>query len=311
MDLASKRILVTGGSGFLGQHLVAALAQAGCTKTLVPSHSKCDLLDQAATRSLLERERPQVVFHLAARVGGIGANQRQPGSFAHDNLLMGTHLIEASRRAGVEKFVLAGTVCSYPKHTPAPFREADLWNGYPEETNAPYGLAKKMLMVLLQAYRREYDFRGVTLLLANLYGPGDNFDPETSHVIPALIRRCLEAKARGDDELTVWGTGTPMREFLHVEDAARALVAAARTLDDEEPVNVGSGREVTIADLARLIAARTGFAGKIRFDASKPDGQPRRCLDVSRARRHLSFEPHISLEEGLERTIDWYRAQRR
>ena len=303
MDLRGKKILVTGGSGFVGRHLCAHLHALGCKDVVAPGRAACDLTDAAVTHALVQHERPQVVFHLAARVGGIGANQRQPGTFAYQNLLMGTHLIEACRRQAVEKFVLAGTICSYPKHTPVPFKESDLWNGYPEETNAPYGVAKKMLTVLLQSYRAEFGFRGVTLLLTNLYGPGDNFDPQTSHVIPALIRKCLETKARGERAITVWGTGTPTREFLYVEDAVRALVDAAVLLEETDPVNVGTGREISIGDLATLIAARTGFDGEIRFDASRPDGQPRRCLDITRARRLLHFEPRVDLEEGLERTI--------
>ncbi|MCI0642254.1 MAG: GDP-L-fucose synthase [Gemmataceae bacterium] len=307
MDLQHQRTLVTGGHGFLGRHLLEQLRVRGCRNILAPKSTECDLLDADAVNDLLERERPQVVFHLAARVGGIGANQRRPGTFAYQNLVMGTHLIEACRRAGVNKFIHAGTICSYPKLTPVPFKETDFWNGYPEETNAPYGLAKKMLTVLLQAYRQEFGFRGVTLLLTNLYGPGDNFDPETSHVIPALIRRCLEAKERGEPSISVWGTGKATREFLYVEDAARALILGAERLDDPQPVNVGTGKEIAIYELARLIAEKTEYRGELRFDAAKPDGQPRRCLDITRAGAILGFSPTVTLQEGLERTINWYR----
>ncbi len=307
MDLQHQRTLVTGGHGFLGRHLLEQLRVRGCRNILAPKSTECDLLDADAVNDLLERERPQVVFHLAARVGGIGANQRRPGTFAYQNLVMGTHLIEACRRAGVNKFIHAGTICSYPKFTPVPFKETDFWNGYPEETNAPYGLAKKMLTVLLQAYRQEFGFRGVTLLLTNLYGPGDNFDHENSHVIPALIRKCLEAKERGEPSISVWGTGKATREFLYVEDAARALILAAEMLDDPQPVNVGTGQEVTISELARMIAEKTEYRGELRFDAAKPDGQPRRCLDITRAGAILGFSPTVTLQEGLERTINWYR----
>jgi GDP-L-fucose synthase len=308
MNLRDAKILVTGGSGFLGRRLLAQLRGAGCLDVLAPRSTQCDLTDSVATEALLEEARPQVVFHLAARVGGIGANQRRPGTFAYQNLAMGTHLIEACRRIGVEKFVLAGTICSYPKHTPVPFRESDLWNGYPEGTNAPYGLAKKMLTVLLQAYRQEFGIRGVTLLLTNLYGPGDNFDLETGHVIPALIRKFIEARTRHEAVVTVWGTGAPTREFLFVDDAARALVDAAGCLEDDGPVNIGTGREIAVRDLARLIAAKTEYGGNIRFDLTRPDGQPRRCLDISRARELLKFQPLVSLEEGLDRTIAWWRS---
>jgi GDP-L-fucose synthase len=306
MDLHAKRIMVTGGSGFLGRHVVARLRRAGCDQVSVPRSAEFDLTREADIVRLLGQHRPEVVIHLAALVGGIGANRRQPATFLYQNLIMGAQLIEHARRSGVEKLVLAGTICSYPKHTPVPFREDDLWNGYPEETNAPYGLAKKLLMVQLQAYRQQYGFNGVNLLLVNLYGPGDNFDLESSHVIPALIRKCVEAREHGDAVLPVWGTGRPTREFLYVEDAARAIALAAERVDTSDPINIGSGHEISIAELARLIAEKTGFRGEVRFDPNQPDGQPRRCLDVTRARQLLGFEAVTPLSEGLDRTIAWY-----
>jgi GDP-L-fucose synthase len=307
MDLVSKRIVVTGGAGFLGRHVVAELKRAGCTQVFVPRSADYDLCKEDHIHRLLRDQRPQVVLHLAAVVGGIGANRLNPGSFLYKNLIMGTQLIEAGRHAGVEKFVQVGTICSYPKFAPVPFQEEALWDGYPEETNAPYGLAKKLLIVQLQAYRQQYGFNGINVLPVNLYGPWDNFDLETSHVIPALIRKCTEARERGQRVLTVWGTGTPTREFIYVEDAARAIVLAAAQLETSEPINIGSGFEIAIRDLARLIAAKVGFEGEVRFDPSKPDGQPRRCLDVRKAKRLFGFEARVSLAEGLERTIAWYR----
>jgi GDP-L-fucose synthase len=309
MDLTRKSIVITGGAGFLGRHVVARFRQHGCQRLHVPRRAQYDLTQAGDIDKLLRDTRPSVVVHLAAQVGGIGANQKYPGSFLYNNLIMGAQLIEACRKAGVEKFVMTGTICCYPKHTPVPFKEDDLWNGYPEETNAPYGLAKKLLLVQLQAYQQEFGFRGNNVLVVNLYGPGDNFDLESSHVIPALIRKCLEAKARGDKALTVWGTGRATREFLYVEDAARAIHLATQKLDTPDPVNIGAGQEIGIGDLARLIAERTGFRGEIRFDTRYPDGQPRRCLDVTRARQLLGFEPEISLREGLDRTIAWYQSQ--
>jgi GDP-L-fucose synthase len=311
MDLRDKTILVTGGAGFLGRHVVARLRQAGCEQIVVPRSAEYDLREAADIRRLLQRHKPEVVLHLAAVVGGIGANRLNPGSFLYANLLMGAQLIELSREAGVEKFLAVGTICAYPKFTPVPFKESDLWNGYPEETNAPYGLAKKMMIAQTQAYRQQYGFNGVNLLMVNLYGPGDNFDLQSSHVIPALIRKCVEAKERGDKVLPVWGTGTPTREFLYVEDAARAVYLAAEMLETSDPVNVGSGQEITIAELTETVARQTGFTGEVRYDSSKPDGQPRRCLDVTRARELLGFEATTSLSDGLEKTVAWYLAARK
>jgi GDP-L-fucose synthase len=310
MDLRQKKIIVTGGSGFLGQHLVARLRKAGCEQLVVPRSRDYDLTQERDIRRLLARHRPDVVIHLAAKVGGIEANRLNPGSFLYSNLIMGVQLIEACRRIGVEKYVQVGTICSYPKMTPIPFKESDLWSGYPEETNAPYGLAKKLLIVQLQAYRQQYGFNGVNVLPVNLYGPGDNYDPQTSHVIPALIRKCIEARERGERVLTVWGTGKPTREFLYVEDAARAIHLATERLETSDPVNIGSGQEISIADLVELIAEKTGFQGEIQFDTSKPDGQPRRCLDVTRAKQLFGFEATMPLSEGLDRTIAAFVASR-
>ena len=308
-DLKSKRIIVTGGAGFLGRHVVERLRRAGADHVFVPRSAQFDLTREADIRRLLAQERPDVVIHLAALVGGIGANLSNPATFLYKNLIMGAQLIENSFRGGDSKFVMVGTICSYPKFTPVPFKEADLWNGYPEETNAPYGLAKKLLIVQLESYRRQFGFNGVNLLPVNLYGPGDNFDLQSSHVIPALIRKCVEARERGDKVLTVWGTGTPTREFLYVEDAARAIHLAAEKLETSDPVNVGSGDEISIAELARLIAHKTGFRGEIRLDPSQPDGQPRRCLDTTRAKELFGFKTEVKLAEGLERTIAWYEAE--
>jgi GDP-L-fucose synthase len=295
----------------LGKHVVARLRAAGCSQVFVPRSAEFDLAREEDIRRLLSQQRPQVVIHLAALVGGIGANRRSPGTFLYKNLIMGAQLIEHSYHFGVAKFVMVGTICSYPKFTPLPFKESDLWNGYPEETNAPYGLAKKLLIVQLQAYRQQFGFNGVNVLPVNLYGPGDNFDPETSHVIPALVRNCLEARDRNDASLTVWGTGEPTREFLYVEDAARAICLAAGRLETSDPVNIGSGQEIRIADLVEQIARKTGFKGRFYFDTSKPDGQPRRRLDVSRAKELLGFEALVPLSDGLDRTIAWYESTRR
>jgi GDP-L-fucose synthase len=311
LDLRAKRILVTGGGGFLGRNVVSRLRAIGCREIHAPRKAECDLTVAENVRGLLQAIRPQVVLHLAAQVGGIEANRRQPGSFFYSNLMMGANLIEGCRQlGGVEKFLLAGTICCYPKFAPVPFREADLWNGYPEETNAPYGIAKKALIVQLQAYRQEFGFPGVSVLPVNLYGPGDNFDLTTSHVIPALIRKFVEATEQDSPEVVIWGTGRPTREFLYVEDAARAICLAAERLESPEPVNIGTGREIAIADLAALIAERTGYRGRLIFDPTKPDGQPRRQLDVSRARELFGFTSETSLESGLEQTIRWHRAQR-
>jgi GDP-L-fucose synthase len=310
--LDTKRVLVTGGHGFLGRNVVARLRASGCREIHAPRRAECDLTSASQVRTLLETVRPQVVLHLAAQVGGIEANRRQPGTFFYSNLMMGANLIEGCRQLGsIDKFVLAGTICCYPKFAPVPFRETDLWNGYPEETNAPYGIAKKALLVQLQAYRQEFGFPGVCVLPVNLYGPGDNFDLTTSHVIPALIRKFVEAQERGSAEVTIWGTGRPTREFLYVADAARAICLAAERLETPDPVNIGTGQEIAIADLAALIAEKTGYRGRLVFDPSQPDGQPRRQLDVSRARELFDFEAETTLADGLEQTIEWYRRERK
>ena len=298
--------LVTGGSGFLGSHLVERLRDLGHDVAVARS-AEYDLTDATAAARLFADTDPELVFHLAALAGGIGANRAAPGRFWYANLLMGTHVLEQSRIAGVRKLVLLGTICAYPKHTPVPFREENLWNGYPEETNAPYGVAKKALLVGAQAYREQYGLDAVTLLPVNLYGPRDNFDLETSHVIPALIRKMVEAEATGTDEIVLWGDGTPTREFLYVDDCAEGIVLAAERYDAADPVNLGSGQEIKIADLATLIADLTGYAGTIRWDTSKPNGQPRRLLDTSKAEALFGFRASTSLREGLERTIAWYR----
>lgn len=309
--LAGKRIVVTGGAGFLGGFVVSKLAQLGCGPVFVPRSSEYDLRHTDAIKRLMRDARPQVIVHLAAVVGGIGANRENPGRFFYENLIMGVELMEQARRSGVEKFVAVGTVCAYPKFTPVPFREDDLWQGYPEETNAPYGLAKKMLLVQAQAYREQYGFNAIYLLPVNLYGPGDTFDPARSHVIPALIKKCVDAIEAGAPRIEVWGTGSASREFLYVEDCARAIVLASARYERPEPVNLGAGREITIRELVGLIARLTGFRGEIVWDPSKPDGQPRRCLDVSRAEREFGFKASVGFEEGLRRTIDWYLETRR
>jgi GDP-L-fucose synthase len=310
MNLAGRRIVVTGGAGFLGRHVVAELRRRGVTEVVVPRRKDYDLVEREAARRLLQETRPQLVLHLAARVGGIGANRENPGSFFYDNLMMGVQLLEECRLQGIEKVLTVGTICAYPKFTPVPFREEDVWNGYPEETNAPYGLAKKMLLVQGEAYRQQYGLDVIHLLPVNLYGPHDNFDPASSHVIPALIKKCEEALAQGAGAIEVWGTGKASREFLYVEDAARGICMAAADYSGPEPVNLGAGFEITIKDLVELIAHLVGFKGQIRWDPNKPDGQPRRCLDISRAERHFGFRATTGFEEGLRRTIEWYRRER-
>jgi GDP-L-fucose synthase len=306
----SRRVMVTGGAGFLGSAVVNRLRQAGATQIFVPRSSEYDLRLRDGIAHALADGKPDLIIHLAAVVGGIGANRENPGRFFYENAIMGIELLEQARIGRVGKFVGVGTVCSYPKFTPVPFREDDLWNGYPEETNAPYGLAKKMLLVQGQAYREQYGFNVIHLLPVNLYGPGDNFDPTSSHVIPALIRKCLEARDRGDLFVEVWGTGSASREFLYVDDAARGIVLAAEKYDDGDPVNLGVGAEITIRSLVELIAEITGFKGDLRWDATKPDGQPRRALDTSRARERFGFAAGTSFEVGLRRTIEWYEANR-
>jgi GDP-L-fucose synthase len=307
--VAGKRILLTGGAGFLGARVRERLEAAGAAEIFVPRRVEYDLTDAAEVARVFGAARPDTVVHLAAEVGGIGANRDNPGRYFYANMAMGLHLIEEARRRGTQKFVQVGTVCSYPKFTPVPFREADLWEGYPEETNAPYGVAKKALLVMLQAYREQYGMDGVYLMPVNLYGPGDNFDLESSHVIPALIRKCEEARVAGASEVMCWGTGSASREFLYVDDCADAIVSAAVSYEDAEPINIGAHSEITIKDLTELIARLTGFEGELAWDPSKPDGQPRRCLDTSRAKELLGFEARTSLAEGLEQTIAWYRSE--
>jgi GDP-L-fucose synthase len=309
INLASKRIAVTGGSGFLGRHVVAALESRGAT-VLVPRKAQYDLTRDADVERMYAALKPQIVIHLAAVVGGIGANREFPGRFFFENVMLGALTMEMARQSGVEKFVGIGTICAYPKLAPVPFLEGDLWNGYPEETNAPYGIAKKMLLVQGQAYRQEYGFNAIHLLPVNLYGPHDNFAPQSSHVIPALIRKCVEARERGAAEVSIWGTGNATREFLYVEDCAEGIVLATERYDDPEPVNLGAGFEITIRDLAELIAELTGFTGRLAFDPTKPDGQPRRMLDVTRASNRFGFKATSDFRAGLRRTIDWYAANR-
>jgi len=306
LSWSNTRVLVTGGAGFLGSHVVGALRRRGCREVIVPRSHDYNLVNDSDVCRLLRETHPDVVVHLAARVGGIGANRDQPAVFFYDNLMMGAQMMHESWRAGVAKFVAIGTVCAYPKHTATPFREETLWDGYPEETNAPYGLAKKMLLVQAQAYRQQYGFNAIYLLPVNLYGPGDNFDPVNSHVIPALIKKFVEAKRRGLSEVEVWGTGRATREFLYVQDAAEGIVLATQNYDGDEPVNLGSGMEISIGQLAQLIAQITGFEGRIIFDASKPDGQPRRRLDTERAAAWFGFRASTPFDQGLRETIQWY-----
>lgn len=302
-----QRIVVTGGAGFLGKYVVSALRQRGAYQVFAPRQAQYDLRQREAILDLLNDTQPTLIIHLAAVVGGIGANRARPAEFFYDNLMMGVQLLHESWQADVGKFVAIGTVCAYPKFTPVPFKEEELWNGYPEETNAPYGLAKKMLLVQSQAYRQQYGYNSIFLLPVNLYGADDNFDLETSHVIPALIRKCIEAKERGDDHIIAWGDGSPTREFLYVEDAAEGILLASEHYNKSEPVNLGSHFEISIKDLLEIIARLTGFQGQIVWDTSKPNGQPRRALNTDRAWREFGFRAPTNFEEGLRRTINWYR----
>ncbi len=306
----NRCIVVTGGAGFLGRYVTEGLRRRGCRRIEVPRIEEYDLVDPDDIVRMYDGMRPDVVIHLAAVVGGIGANRERPGEFFYKNLMMGVQLIEQACLRSIEKFVAIGTVCAYPKFTPVPFKEEHLWDGYPEETNAPYGLAKKMLLVQSQAYRQQYGFNSIFLLPVNLYGPGDNFDPASSHVIPALIKKCVDAIDSGADHIVCWGTGEVSREFLYAEDAAEGILLATEHYDGAEPVNIGAGSEIRIRDLVEKIARLTGFAGEIRWDPSKPDGQPRRCLDTSKAREYFGFQAQTFFDEGLKRTIDWYRAHR-
>lgn len=303
-----KRVVVTGGAGFLGSFVVDLLGDKGCRQIVVPRSKDYDLVQMDAVQRLYSDARPDLVIHLAARVGGIGANQANPGRFFYDNLMMGTQLIEVGRQRGLKKFVALGTICAYPKFAPIPFKEDDIWNGYPEETNAPYGLAKKMMLAQSQAYRDQYGFNSIVLFPVNLYGPRDNFDLQTSHVIPALIRKCVSAKEEGRTEITLWGDGSPTREFLYVEDAAEGILLAAEQYEGNLPVNLGTGEEISIRDLARLIAAEVGFTGQIQWDVTKPNGQPRRCLDVSRAKQLFGFQAKHGLSDGLRKTVQWFQS---
>jgi GDP-L-fucose synthase len=307
VDLTQERVLVTGGAGFLGSHVVELLRARGTREIVVVRSRDYDLVDRQAVARLIHDQKPTAIVHLAARVGGIGANQKNPGAYFHDNLLMGVNLVDEARASSIGKIVLAGTICSYPKHTPVPFREEELWNGYPEETNAPYGVAKKALFVMADAYRRQYGLNAVCLLPVNLYGPRDNFDLESSHVIPAMIRKFLEANAQKRAEVVLWGDGSPTREFLYVDDCARAIVLALERYDSSEPVNVGAGFEISMRELADKIAASCEFRGQLRWDTTRPNGQPRRSLDTQRARAAFGFTAEVSFDDGLKRTIDWYK----
>lgn len=312
MDLSQQRVVVTGGDGFLGRNVQAWLREGGVRpeNLLVPTIDHYDLTREQDVERMYADMQPTVVIHLAAQVGGIGANRENPGRFFYSNMAMGLHLIEHARRVGLRKFVQIGTICAYPKFTPVPFKESDLWNGYPEETNAPYGIAKKALLVMLQAYRQQYGLNGIFLLPVNLYGPGDNFDPSSSHVIPALIRKFCQAKQQGDKQVVVWGTGKASREFLYVEDCARGIMLATRDYDDPEPVNLGAGFEITIKDLTEKIRRLVGYEGELVWDTTKPDGQPRRSLDIARAKALFGFQAEMPFDEGLRQTIDWWMSTR-
>lgn len=305
-----KRVIVTGGAGFLGSFVVDKLRKKGCRHIVVPRSKDYDLVHMEAVQRLYADTKPDVVIHLAGRVGGIGANQANPGRFFYDNLMMGAQLIEVGRQRNLEKFVALGTICAYPKFAPIPFKEDDIWNGYPEETNAPYGLAKKMMLVQSKSYREQYGFNSIVLFPVNLYGPRDNFDLKTSHVIPALIRKCAEAKDAGHDSMTLWGDGSSSREFLYVEDAAEGILKAAEEYNGSLPVNLGTGEEVTIRDLAGFVAEEVGFKGRVEWDTSKPNGQPRRCLDVTRAKELFGFQARHRLREGLKKTVEWFYSHR-
>lgn len=308
MNWEQQRVVVTGGSGFLGRVVCEKLRRRGCTRLFVPRRAEFDLTTEAGVVAMYDAFQPDVILHLAAEVGGIGANREHPGRFFYANMAMGLHLIEQARVRDLAKFVQVGTVCAYPKFAPVPFKEEDIWNGYPEETNAPYGVAKKALFVMLEAYRQEYGLKSSVVVPVNLYGPGDNFDLKTSHVVPALIRKCLEAKEANLPAMTCWGTGSASREFLYVDDAADGILAAAEQIDDPEPINLGTGKEIRIKDLVELIARETGFTGVVEWDASKPDGQPRRCLDTSRAADRLGWHAKVGFEQGIRKTIEWYLA---
>jgi len=309
LNLSNKNILVTGGSGFLGSFVVKKLKERGCKNIFISRSKDYDLVQMSAVKKLYKDAQPDVVIHLAAKVGGIGANRENPGKFFYDNLMMGAQMMEIGRQAGIEKFVALGTICCYPKFTPTPFKEENLWDGYPEETNAPYGMAKKMLLVQSQAYRQQYGFNSVFLMPVNLYGPGDNFDPHSSHVIPALIKKCMDAIKNRDKEVVVWGTGKATREFLYVEDCAEAIVLATEKYNKDEPVNIGAGFEISIKDLVNLIVKLTGFKGKITWDRTKPNGQPRRIIHTKRAFNGFGFKAKTNFEEGLRKTITWYNNQ--
>jgi len=310
LDLSTQRICVTGGAGFLGTHLIEKLKAHGAKDIFVPTYPQYDLVREADILRMIDDAKPDVIIHLAAKVGGIGANREKPGEFFYDNLMMGVQLIHHAWQKDVSKFVAIGTICAYPKYTPIPFKEEDLWNGYPEETNAPYGLAKKMLLVQSQAYREQYGYNSIFLLPVNLYGPGDNFNPASSHVIPALIRKCLEAKEQNVSEIVAWGDGSPTREFIYVDDAAEGITLATMRYNSSDPVNIGSNFEISIKELTELIARLTGFEGEIRWDTGKPNGQPRRKLDTSRAKERFGFEAKTNFEAGLRRTIEWYADER-